>query len=321
MAKLYAGTKYQNKQRPFNRYLPRAMQYSRRSTQRRIDRPDQICTLETHEKCLLKDIQKIKYQDSTLFIYDGRAIYAFSNEGRFIAQIGERGRSGNEYNTISAFFLNRYRKSIILIDGYTRKALEYDYSEILKKKHQSILSIITWPISRWLTALPCYATFYNQSLARRQYGISIRLGRCSRLSGQESFLQSNLSMNTGLLTFSNHPITRCSHNLSFIQSVSNKIYQIEGEQITEMYSIEMIDPLPDERFLQQNNHKNYFELLQTLFDSGYSSGVTNLFETPQYLLVTFGKTKDSPSIQDYTLIWDKQKSGELTITGISMTTY
>ena len=74
-----------------------------------------------------------------------------------------------------------------------------------------------------------------------------------------------------------------------------------------MYSIEMIDPLPDERFLQQNNHKNYFELLQTLFDSGYSSGVTNLFETPQYLLVTFRKTKDSPSIQDYTLIWDKQK--------------
>ena len=90
--------------------------------------------LETHEKCLLKDIQKIKYQDSTLFIYDGRAIYAFSNEGRFIAQIGERGRSGNEYNTISAFFLNRYRKSIILIDGYTRKALEYDYSGNFKSK-------------------------------------------------------------------------------------------------------------------------------------------------------------------------------------------
>ena len=264
--------------------------------------------LETHEKCLLKDIQKIKYQDSTLFIYDGRAIYAFSNEGRFIAQIGERGRSGNEYNTISAFFLNRYRKSIILIDGYTRKALEYDYSGNFKSKTpiDPIYNYMADIEMADSTSLLCNFFITNPSLEDNtafQYGLADAVG----YQVKNLFLQSNLSMNTGLLTFSNHPITRCSHNLSFIQSVSNKIYQIEGEQITEMYSIEMIDPLPDERFLQQNNHKNYFELLQTLFDSGYSSGVTNLFETPQYLLVTFSKTKDSPSIQDYTLIWDKQK--------------
>lgn len=195
--------------------------------------------LETHEKCLLKDIQKIKYQDSTLFIYDGRAIYAFSNEGRFIAQIGERGRSGNEYNTISAFFLNRYRKSIILIDGYTRKALEYDYSGNFKSKTpiDPIYNYMADIEMADSTSLLCNFFITNPSLEDNtafQYGLADAVG----YQVKNLFLQSNLSMNTGLLTFSNHPITRCSHNLSFIQSVSNKIYQIEGEQITEMYSIE-----------------------------------------------------------------------------------
>ena len=97
------------------------------------------------------------------------------------------------------------------------------------------------------TSLLCNFFITNPSLEDNtafQYGLADAVG----YQVKNLFLQSNLSMNTGLLTFSNHPITRCSHNLSFIQSVSNKIYQIEGEQITEMYSIEMIDPLPDERF-------------------------------------------------------------------------
>ena len=96
--------------------------------------------LETSEASLLGRVIKVEKDGDYLFVLhkigDELSIYEFDTNGRFVAQIGAKGRANNEYLSICDFVVDRTNKRIVILDPYLR-VLAYDYSG----KHLSTIKI------------------------------------------------------------------------------------------------------------------------------------------------------------------------------------
>ena len=87
----------------------------------------ELIPLETRKECLLNDYPKLILNDSLIFMsgWGLNDLYVFDHSGRFLNQIGNRGRGPNEYLLLINFFMNS-EQPIIYIEDY-HHILEYGF--------------------------------------------------------------------------------------------------------------------------------------------------------------------------------------------------
>ena len=98
--------------------------------------------------CLLSSIQKIKYDSGLFFVKDSRGLYVFNEHGTFVNEIGKKGPGPKEYTYINAFFLDKEKKNVCIINHPDGRFLTYSYSgdfisaSRLKKEDANVSSVI-----------------------------------------------------------------------------------------------------------------------------------------------------------------------------------
>ncbi len=98
-----------------------------------IDKIIESCTfipLETSDQSLIGDIQKLLTDDNYIFLHDrdNDKLLQFTDDGKFVRQIGSQGRGPGEYTEIWNVDLNKNTKEICLLDLSGRKLLHFDYN-------------------------------------------------------------------------------------------------------------------------------------------------------------------------------------------------
>ncbi|MGL5682107.1 MAG: 6-bladed beta-propeller [Marinifilaceae bacterium] len=87
--------------------------------------------LETKPECILSEISELKFHDTLLFIKTSinynAYLLLFNTKGRFLNKIGEYGKSGEEYQSISCWCVDTLRNEVVIIDGYTKQLKRYGY--------------------------------------------------------------------------------------------------------------------------------------------------------------------------------------------------
>lgn len=88
--------------------------------------------LETKKESLLGNINNIFFKGDTLFIYSTGKLSAFNNKGRFLFNVGTKGRAANEYITLKSFFIKN--GDLFLHDWDGRKLLRFGSRNVFIEK-------------------------------------------------------------------------------------------------------------------------------------------------------------------------------------------
>jgi hypothetical protein len=95
--------------------------------------------LETNPNCLIRHIMKVLKDDQLLFILDLDKLLVFDITGKFINQIGTKGRGPGEYGDPFDFCINPVKKEVYVLDISINKILVFDYSGKVIKDHRCIV--------------------------------------------------------------------------------------------------------------------------------------------------------------------------------------
>lgn len=84
--------------------------------------------LETTDESILDGILKMHLMDGRIYILNDKyeEVYLFSNEGKFIKKIQNKGDGPQEYIKINSFEVDKKNKKIILADSFSRRIFIYD---------------------------------------------------------------------------------------------------------------------------------------------------------------------------------------------------
>jgi len=88
--------------------------------------------LETKKESLLGNLNNIFFKGDTLFIYSTGKLSAFNNKGRFLFNVGAKGRAANEYLTLKSFFIKN--GDLFLHDWDGRKLLRFGSRNVFIEK-------------------------------------------------------------------------------------------------------------------------------------------------------------------------------------------
>jgi hypothetical protein len=88
--------------------------------------------LETTPECLIQSIYKVLFSDKFIFINGFTKLLQFERNGKFIRQIGSRGRGPEEYSSVGDFCIDEQKKEVYIIFGAAPKLLIFDFDGIFK---------------------------------------------------------------------------------------------------------------------------------------------------------------------------------------------
>lgn len=85
--------------------------------------------LETNKRNIIGNIDEIKIYNDRIYVLDkgiAKMIYVFDINGRFIGQIGRKGRGPGEYQTPEGIEIDKVNNELIVVSVANRKFLRYD---------------------------------------------------------------------------------------------------------------------------------------------------------------------------------------------------
>ena len=92
--------------------------------------------LETASSCLTGTIDRLLFVDDKIIVCNlkrQKEAFIFTNDGKFVKKLGEKGKGPNEYLSMDDVFVHHKTNQIILYDGQQRKFFFYDSSGNLNK--------------------------------------------------------------------------------------------------------------------------------------------------------------------------------------------
>lgn len=249
-----------------------------------------LIPLELTDKSTIGEVSQMDLTDDAIYILDNKtkSIYVFDRRGNFINLIGKRGTGPGEYLSLSSFYLNRKKKIINLIDPLNMAVHQYTlegaYIKSIKFKNELIPMIkriemiddetlfcvtsLNWQKDAGYFILNEHDYSLKQMVYKYPYNSS---GYTTYFNSKQVFSILNgkvdyvVPFSDTIYTFSNG-ITECSTVLNHGRTPINQ------QQINQYVD---------------NNNDYILTILNILNNTKYTTGLTNLFESERYLLITF----------------------------------
>lgn len=195
--------------------------------------------LETSDKCLIGDIEKLIYSQGYFYIFDNMSnrIYQFDDSGRFIRQIGNVGKGPGEYIRITSFTHNKVNNGISIYCERKQSILEYDSLGFFIKEIK--IGLVAYDFISFENHYVFYTgRFPNKSLFPDIFPEQYRLVVMNNDSVKGTFLKSTYSE-----ALMNYPISLYSNNFySYDDSISlveatNVVYRLD-DLVKPIYAID-----------------------------------------------------------------------------------
>lgn len=235
--------------------------------------------LETTDANLLESLNKVVIaSDSIIVLSDGNVVQSYGMDGHFRCQYGSKGEAGNEYITLSGFYVND-NDEVVVVDSYRNCLLRYnlDGSFVGKINAES----------------PTLSLFYN---ALPVDGSSILMANYISHKDNPLYVNYNINDSTATPIFSSslrtngareyighNPMSRCEDQLHLLMPFSQYIYDQNGN---EAYKIETEKHVLDSEELAAITNYDVFAVYDQ-YMKGNFCGFSDIFETSSHIVCCF----------------------------------
>lgn len=227
-------------------------------------------------------IEKIKVEDSLIFISSNHSLYSFNMDGSLNATYGMRGRASNEYLYLGAFYIDTNARQVCIIDDTQGKFLYFGYDGTFIRKVE-------------LDAL--------KNSINHLYDVRVmadgRLFAHNMVYNDNGLLFSIIDLEEGTITdlktvpFSTnntgepcgeHLTNMFNDSLYYVLPFDPTIYVLDNDKETALRKIPGVDDIPSERELKNITDYDFFKAYN-MFNEGRFVGFTGLYETESFILL------------------------------------
>lgn len=255
-----------------------------------------IVCLETNENCLISDVDKLRYFDGNFYVFDEvglKRLLRFDEKGKFIDQIGARGKGGNgEYITPRDMNINPWEKRVEIYDILNNKILFYNlageytgfYNVDKKARAYTIIDSLNYGFfldAAFENISYNFCTSSTNEFVCNNRGIPFR-GQRDVMNGINLFYESD-------------------YGILFSYSLNSTIYRISSTGAQATYNINYENNTIPEDILKSGMH----EIVDYLADKKMPGFISNFGETSKYF--TFSYTFDC---FDYNIVFVNKTTGD-----------
>lgn len=236
-----------------------------------------ILPLEMTERSMLSDIMKIRVYDERIFLlsgYTNTKLMVFDKEGKFVAEVGRRGRGPQEHIELGNFEIDPTRNELILLDREGLKLLIFDFDGNFRQE-------VKIP-----TAPECAGRLSNGNFVLVYTGYQIKLNDYYVLvicdeNGQVLERHIENQIHTSINISAREMMTaQADGSLSLMPQYHNMLYRVTDKGITAGIGFE----IPGETITVDNFNQNFTnpgDFFRTLKGKNYMPG--NHAENDRYV--------------------------------------
>ena len=256
--------------------------------------------LETSEKCLLGELQRIKRDGDFYFVEDAKGLFVFGKGGRFLNEIGHKGNAPGEYLYMDNFYLDRKDKQVCIINNVQKRILRYAYDgtyvsmSYLEPKDANIESVMVCDGGELLAFYPLPNDLFHID---SEYRVFREKG--DTLVSEKIMSAKSLTTKDAFYPFLYFPMVTFSDKHFLASVFSNELYQYKNGKVFPVYCIDAFAAIPNEAFLDEHKGMDFFELLKIMSQKNISTGITALEASSDYLFALIDNRK--------ALVWDGEK--------------
>ncbi|MCL2561695.1 MAG: 6-bladed beta-propeller [Rikenellaceae bacterium] len=261
-----------------------------------------IVKLESSSKSLIQDIDQMEIFEGRIYIRDRNQtrLLVFGFDGKYIRDIGMRGRANNEYQALSAFYINPEKRTVNVADPLTSRIISYDLDgRYIGSKEVKGLNL--GPISSM--------RYFGESEVVCFANPNIFDDRILYILNEEDYSIKDVvstrpfAPDVGAYSMATQPYSVVSGNLHFVSLFQRTIKSYSGEKPVDIiYTIDDGKQELTDRQLQviaEQNANSYISVGTELMRShGYSAGLQNLFESDRFIFC-------SSLLSLKNIVWDK----------------
>ena len=244
--------------------------------------------LEFKDECPIKSIFKLDFYNDTIFILSRDGLYSFNKEGKYICQIGSKGK-GTEDILPFDFGIDKQNKQVIIYDSNQSKIQIYDLSGKFQKSIQVGMSWNIEPIGNGL-----FLSYPMNITGDQPYSLIVTNENGDTIKTFNNKLTFKLSGVPFLIPV-NGAMYRYQGDIHFKQFLSDTLYLFDSKnpEFTPKYVFQGVNNLPIallgniEKYRKEATHYSWLE---------------RVLETDKYLFImlnSYGKIEH--------MIYDKNK--------------
>lgn len=233
----------------------------------------EIISLETTEKCLISEIDRIEINQDLIYVSDrtNAKIFVFTAQGKFLKSIGRQGMGPGEYSHLGNFTFKD--DSIIVQDRFRSKYVTYDLSGNLSKEiPYDVFHLEIVPFNNLAYFISSYiqSEYGNFNL----YKFDFRIGKI--VSSMIPFDNESIDKSTyGLRRYT----SKCGNEATLIYPLNDTIYTLRENVVAPSYVVHFTSKnLPKELTVDKNM------LFRYIRKNGYLKGLEYLQNSQDYLL-------------------------------------
>ena len=248
--------------------------------------------LETKEECIIGDINKILFNDSTVVVLDSRkskSVFMFTDKGRYKNKIHNVGKAEGEYINIRDFIVGFNNEKYYLYDKRLGKILQFDNNWHFveeRKVKQRINSFQSIPNEKFIVERSSDGEYYIE-IWNNEFKVSKKLLKRPKYLYHYDIstvfpLKKNLNNGT----------------ISYYPSFSNKIYKLQNNDFKVYGLIEGMKLFADKLFFEKNTGKHPGLIVKELIKFNYVTFL-DYIENSDMILLKYNKgSKRIVSIYD-----------------------
>jgi hypothetical protein len=239
--------------------------------------------LETNRNNLIGYVDEIKIYKDRIYVLDKRVakmIYAFDIKGRFIGTVGKKGKGPGEYLNPEGMEIDKVNNEIIVVSVANRKFLRYDLIGNFLGDFNVEVAFADFKIldngNFVLLAGDEPNAHLGEDVSNRNVYVTDNRGKIIAYGPKfyTAFKDIKITRNANLMVQNNE--------ISYSYKLSDTIFQVNNNEITAKYIIDLGSFALDREILKNKNTQDYINALDKTKDLFLYSG--EHFQTKDYLL-------------------------------------
>ena len=245
-----------------------------------------LIQLQTTKECLISEILRLYFVNNTIIVYDQKKVLVFDKQGKFIREIGKKGRGSEEYTQLTCMWFDEKTNQIEIFDLVRSTMLIYNIEGELLETKKSDISFTAF--AKRPEGYFAYCPFVNQESSK---GYNLFLLNDKLQLTEHKFLPTKNNFDRAIYT---ENFTQNNHELFFRHDMNDTIYKIVGKQVKPYLYVDFgKHKVPYHESSKMINKKLFEE--QTYFNApSFIGKINNVLINNNALMFRFSKIKLGP---------------------------